>query len=579
LIHIPGTEIDLKHIRNKEKSDESTHSDKSQRRSLILKEIYSLSGKAILDRILEKTNIREFVKGLPSADWYWLIKKVGFDDCLPLLEAASEAQWQYLLDLEIWRKDRLHIADISLWLARLGQTDPARVARWLLGEGETLAHYYLFKEIRVEIRAADEEDEAQNGLITLDGQFYIRVIHNKNREFIEDLLKNMAKEDLVKYQSLLRGLAGILPDEMEEEMYRLKNVRLAEYGFLPYEEAISVYSPLDPERLFVEETSGTAHTDINEETLHLIPYSPLYHAGDDNLFKLISDNVTDDRFLDRIRIEFAGLCNQILSADNLVSNELDVLIKTCRKASGFLNVALEKVAGKDRVKAEEIIRSNTLVSVFQVGFGLALKLKWEAERWFKKSWFHGQGLKPEFWGDRWGNMLAGLMGDKPRLYVGLSEEEEFRDFERFSEIQDGYKVIGGLRSLDRLIDHLTSKFHMEESILKASESTFHPLLFNLWARHILGLEPGFSPVSNREMKEFFGILRTNEKKMPYRMSKFRDIFITYFMVYVSGFDADDKTALKEILLIIWEEFRNEYESVSIDNLDMRFSKYILTLQT
>ena len=32
------------------------------------------------------------------------------------------------------------------------------------------------------------------------------------------------------------GLSGVAPAEVEEEMYRRRNVRLSEDGFLPYEE-------------------------------------------------------------------------------------------------------------------------------------------------------------------------------------------------------------------------------------------------------------------------------------------------------------------------------------------------------
>jgi len=61
---------------------------------------------------------------------------------------------------------------------------------------------------------------------------------------VEGILKTMAGEDLLKYHSLLTGLAGVLPADLKEDMYRLRNVRIAEHGFLPREEALLVYAPL-----------------------------------------------------------------------------------------------------------------------------------------------------------------------------------------------------------------------------------------------------------------------------------------------------------------------------------------------
>jgi hypothetical protein len=77
-------------------------------RGSILKALYPLPGKEVLDHILAQEDARQFIQELPSDDFFWLIKKVGDNDCLPLLELASEDQWQHVLDLEIWQKDRLH---------------------------------------------------------------------------------------------------------------------------------------------------------------------------------------------------------------------------------------------------------------------------------------------------------------------------------------------------------------------------------------------------------------------------------------------------------------------------------------
>ena len=59
----------------------------------------------------------------------------------------------------------------------------------------------------------------------------------------------MAAVNLPAYRTLMSGLASVIQSEMEEGMYRMRNRRLAENGFLPFEEAISIYSPLSPEQL------------------------------------------------------------------------------------------------------------------------------------------------------------------------------------------------------------------------------------------------------------------------------------------------------------------------------------------
>jgi hypothetical protein len=560
---------------NEESRDHIDQKPLFQPRDIVLKELYSLSGKQIVDRILEHEGPRALIQQLPSEDFLWLIKKVGEDDSLPLLRLASEDQWLYLLDLELWSKDRLNLEHTSRWLGRLQQADPDRLAKWLFSKGEMLTYYYLFKSIQVMMRDSEHDVlDLEDDYFTLDGVFYIKVIDSEQRETIENIIRRMAKEDFDRYQSLLLGLAGVIPAEVEEEMYRLRNVRLSEHGFLPFDEAMSVYAPLDPGAIGSGDAAETINTLFDEESRELAPISPLYYATGRNLLTYAMSRTTDNLFLDRIRLEFAGLCNQIISADGVLSNELEVLIKTCRKAAGCMNLALERLCGTDTASVERLLRSSSLLSIFRVGFGLVLKLRWEIERWLKESWFYGHGLDFSFWGDNWGETLAGLMEKKPVYYVGLERGEEYRDFESLSELNDCRTLMHRAMVLDKLLERLTDLHPLDKRMFLDSQLTFQPLLFNLWARQVLRLEPGFSHISSGQAKEFFGHLRAGARKPPYKMRGFEEIFVKDFMAYTSDLEPEDKATLQDTLCLIWQEFRKEYEWVSMEDMDTRFAKFI-----
>jgi hypothetical protein len=541
-----------------------------------LTEFYPLSGKEVLDRVLEHDRPRQLVQNLAGEDFYWLIKKVGDNDCLPLLELASEEQWQYLLDLELWSKDRMNMEQAYRWLGRLQLADHERLARWLFSEGQTFAYYFLFKSIQVEIKKEDEIYDLDQGFFTFDGLYFIKVLDNTQRDSIKDLLRTIADEDLNRYHALLLGLTGLLPAETEEEMYRLKNVRLAEHGFLPFEEALSIYSPLGPESVLVNQASQESKVLVlGESDRGLVPVSPLYHSTSEDFLAVTVSRITDGILLDRIALEFAGLCNQILSADGILTSDLEILIKTCRKASGYLNMALERLCGTDIFLAEEILRKNSLISIFQVGFGIALKLKWETEGWIKKSWFDGQGLKLDFWGDWWGRTLAGVMEKKPCLYVGLEKGEEYRDFEKFSELDECHRLVGRMMVLDRLFDRLAGHYPFDKDKARNSGLTFHQFLFNLWARHLLKLESCFSGISYAQVETFFGLLRANEKKPPYRMAGFEKDFIKYYMAYAYDFEPEATSTLKDTLSLIWQEFQEEHEWMTTVDPKGKYIRFVL----
>ncbi len=544
----------------------------------LMRELHALTGSRILSRITEQKNPRKLVQSLSSGDFFWLVKKVGEEDCIPLLELASEAQWQYLLDLQIWRKDRLEIADTWDWVKRLQKADSERLVRWLFGEGETLASYQLFRSIEVIVGSQDDEVyDLPEGFFSLDGVFHIRVIESEHREAIENIIRAMAKEDYVRYQALLLGLTGLIPTELEDMMFRLRNVRLAEHGFLPREEAMSIYAPLDPGALSLEKTELLPDILEDEESRALVPALPLYHAEAENILTEVKSKIEDPVFMDKIRLEFAGLCNQIMSADGLLVPELDVLVRSCQRAARVLNLALERLCGKDWSKAEQVLRAHSFVDLFRVGFGLTLKLNWEADRWLKESWFFGQGLDTDFWGEKWGGTLAGLLDKRPQYYLGLKGKEAYKDFEWLSELGESLDDLRRLMVLDGLIERLASSYPSNEKLVGSPESTFRPLLFNPWGRLLLGLQPSFSGLSLEQAKRLLHRLRAGSEKPPHEMPGFEETFVRDLMSYALEADPEAKSILRDTLSLIWHEFREEYEWVILDDLDARYSKFISIL--
>ena len=528
----------------------------------------------ILNKILEQDNPGALVRQLPQEDFFWLIKKVGEDNCLILLKMASNEQKQYLLDLETWKKDRMDLKKASIWLSRMLRANPEGLAKWFFSNGESLVYYYLFKNIHLEIRSEDDDHrDFGEDFFTLDSIFYIRVPEEDYKETIKNMLSVMAGKNIIQYQSLLSTLAGVIPAELEEDMYRLRNVRLAEHGFLAPEEALAVYAPLESDALDMNvHDSDTIRLD--EDITELIPVFPLYHVRQENLLTKVLSEINDPTLQDRLRLEFAGLCNQILSADGLMANDLDILIRICQRAAGHLNLTLEKMCHADQRQAEILLRNNSMVSLFRVGFGLVLKLKWEAEQWVKRSWFDAQGLGLNFWSDDWGQALKGILEKKPQLYVGLEEQTAFRDFEDLSELDKSFALLHRLKVLDKLIGRLARSYPIEEDRIDMFRLTFQPMLFNLWARRLLDLDPGFSAISEDEAKAFFSRLRAGETGPPFRMSDFEDIFIHDFMTFASGFELRLREELKNALSVVWQHFSEEYERVPTQDLEGRFSKFI-----
>jgi len=137
-----------------------------------IEDLLKLSGNALLNRIMDEESPEVFVGRLPEEDFFWIVKRIGEADCLPLLRLASEDQWEYLLDLETWEKDRLDPDRVLSWLSRLSDADPERFAGWLSRHGDALFSLLINGKAEVVIRDGEGDADLSEGYFTLDGLFY-----------------------------------------------------------------------------------------------------------------------------------------------------------------------------------------------------------------------------------------------------------------------------------------------------------------------------------------------------------------------------------------------------------------------
>lgn len=539
------------------------------------KAVQELSGTRLLEGILELPNARQVVQELAPSDFLWLVKKIGEDDSLPLLELASTEQWQHLVDLEVWHKDRIHLDSVGNWLKRLHEADGERLVKWLVEDGDLFFRHYLGNMVEVMVRDHDT-DEVPDGFFSLDGVYYIRVKDPLQGQFIQQVLGDMARLDYGTYLRTILGLSEYLPSEAEEELYRLRNVRLAEQGFLPFEEALMVYAPLEPEALLEGGPEVPFALELDDEDRDLVPMIPLDQGGGGGLLTHILEGIQDPVFFDRVRLEFAALANQIISAEGMPLVDLETLNRACVRAASYLNLGLESLSHGEISVARDLVSRRALISIFRVGFGLALKLQWEAKRWLKGSWFRKMGLSPSFWAEPWGRILEGVLKRRPMFFTGEAEGEEFRDFQRPSELDEARKAIYKLKELDGLLEGLFQKYPSDPGLLAHPEATFHPLLFTLWARHVMEVDAVMAPLSLEETRRFFSILRARDPRPPYKMAGWEKKFVEFFIKEREG--QGDPSCLSQALEVIWREFREEYERIPIGELDPRFCRFLSVIE-
>ena len=551
------------------------------------KQLLSLPPEEMLNSILNSNQSTALVHSFSEEDFYFLIHNIGIEDSHPLLYLASNKQWEYIIDLEVWEKDRVEITSITRWFDLLFKVDPNRFIKWSLDQKTEFMEFYLSKNIEVKVRETDQDpSELGDTFMTLDDTFYVRFLDQpitvesdgnesyetdkKHRDaFLLKYLKTLSDNDHIAYQKVLLESSGIIPAESEEEAYRLRNVRLAEKGFLPHEEAIGIYQPMK-----VRDFKRQDHKFIAQDPDRKLFFPvPLYHTRvieEENHFTVALKNIKTDDVLEQIQIEFAGLCNRIISADQKTIREKDELKRMVKKACGYLSIGLEKLIEDDDKHDmghfTALIQNYPLLSIFRLGFGLALELKWRAERWLKKSWFSSKGLPLGFWGEEWMGVLGGLLIKKPLFYDNYKTGELYREFISIDDIKNTETMLNELIAYDELF----SLISLEPDPAAKGYLTYKNFILTLWARHILGLSEKLIPLTIDEFRGFFdGIW--SDKEQPRKTSlSLKESFLDWISSKTGLAHYEISQRLGQSFENLFNEIESEYGKVSRNDLDPRY---------
>ncbi len=556
------------------------------------KEILALSPEKALDRIFEAKHPAALIHSFPEADFYFLVNDIGACDALEILALASDRQWEYILDIELWEKDRIDINSVTRWLDILFQAAPGRFIKWAIEKNPDFIEYYLYKNIKVAIREHDEDPSALGkDLVTFDDVLYFRItddyyepdeygqdteegdIREKMGEFIKKMLVKIAEYDYEKYRNILFETMTVLPAEMEEEFYRLRNVRLEEKGFLPFYEAVGVYAPLKPEALAVRKKIAKSRNE--SDSLMPVPLYPFGMLKEDNLFAMSLKKIEPDEILNDLQAKFAALCNRIISADQKTIKSRDELKEIVKKACGYLSIGLERMAEEEQkldiCRTAALIEKYHLEHIFRTGFGLAMELKEQAEKWLMRSWFRRQEVSLGFWGEEWMGVLGGLSIKKPLYFDNYKTGHIYREFLSLSDVTESRKVLEEIIAFDDLL----SLIGADIKHVKGRSLNFKNLVLTLFAGYRIGLSKDAAPLPYDDFTSFFATLWTGRGKSRRIDVSIKESFLSW-LTERTGLNSSEITRqLGRVLDDLFGEIESEYKKVAQHDLDPRYINLFL----
>ena len=569
------------------------------------KRILALPSEKTLNAILDSPQALPLVHSFPEEDFYILINDIGESDSLPLLSLASNRQWEYILDNELWEKDRIDIKSITKWFDLLYSADTRRLINWIKDEKTELFELYFYKNIDVKVREHDEDPSVfGDDYFTFDDIYYIKLIDHPGRENTEDdslelrnelimkMMKFIAGNDHIFYQNILIESTSIIFSESEEEFYRLRNVRMAEKGFLPFDEAIGIYQPITPQEI---EELGEKIIDekFERDTLLPVPILPASMLKGDNSFTRALEMTDTDDVLQQIQIEFASLCNRIVSADQKKIKEKETLNTIVKKACGYINIGVRSFAGDEDagnpVKVASMLKKYPLVNLFRAGYHSAMKLKWRVEKWMKTSWFMEKGLPLSFWDEKWMGVLGGLLIKKPLFFDNYTTGDLYREFESHDDIKKTEGILNEISEMDKLYSQISININP----FYGSFLTYKNLILTLWVRNYMDLHDKTGPLSFDEFKSFFHSIFADpvgkrsldhDKKSDKKTAvsdrheigrSGKESFLSWICTETGIPDYEISQKLGQIFENIFDEIVDEYGYLSEEELDPRFINLFL----
>jgi hypothetical protein len=558
------------------------------------RQLMALEPKDAMERILQDPQPLPLVHSFPEQDLYFLIHDVGPSDTLPLLSLASDRQWEHIVDLEAWQKDQIDVKSVARWLGLLLDADPDRFIRWFLEQKLEFIEFYLYKNIEVRVREHDQDlSELGSDFFSLDDSYFIRIVDqpvkheadeisdDQRKKFLTKFIKHLADFDHRTYQQVMLEATHVLPAESEEKCYHWRSVRLAEKGFLPFDEAVGIYQPIKPQDIGQHRIDRIADSHDTPAVAPISQY-PVRLLKEDNHFTRALAALAESPALPGIQAEFASLCNRIIVADHKTVRDRQELRQIVKKACGFISLGLERLvkdhAGLDPRQAAELFVTYPLTQIFRVGFGGALDLKWQAEKWVDQSWFAGAGLRLTFWGEQWLGVLGGLLLKKPLFYDNYRSGVLYREFNRHEDIKATEDIFNQIIAVDKLLAQLTFQLAHPASY---GFLTYKNLVLTLWARHYLKIPAKpLQPVALKEFRPFFDELlpgrpdsaAAGPRTIPQEM---KDHFIDWLAAATGLKDFELTAQLGEIFEDLFADIEGELGRIAANDLDPRYIQLFL----
>ncbi|MGA2517753.1 MAG: DUF6178 family protein [Thermodesulfobacteriota bacterium] len=393
------------------------------------------------------------IQELPELEVFLTVKEAGEKDCLDLISLTTPEQFQYLLDLDLWKRDQLDPEKVLHWMEILLESGEKKASQFIESADIEFIALLLKKFLHVTTMEGEHlEGMDRIPLFTLDQYHFIHFRGKRTREIFEPFLQILCRVDRGSYQRLMDSLVMEFESELEETGYRLRNSRLADYGFPDFEEALEIYRFVNPDSFAGGEGFSPVMSRDEAGKEGSVFYLAFRNEG--LFFSSALSKIEDACEQGRLKQEITAVCNKAIVAEAIDLSNIAAMERAVKKVYHFLNLGLQYLSKEDEARSLEILRSLPMQKLFQYGVSTTLLLRRKAESILQEPWFSNDQENLVFLDPPHLEKFEGILRKKPALYrSGVYED--------FSNLQD-------LREADDFLEFVSAISHFLEKELNLS---------------------------------------------------------------------------------------------------------------
>ncbi|MFK7872114.1 MAG: DUF6178 family protein [Oligoflexales bacterium] len=309
-----------------------------------------------LQQIAMHDDRENLIQKFSAQNLYQAFSASGLEESAEVFRFLTSEQWTRICDYSVWVQDRLHPGAILTWLDLAPKVD--RSSRFLeLEEEVQIAMLSGLVRMFEAHELEDMTDEHQDLLTWFPGREAAYQILSDDPQVcrqIHELIDSLMHDNMAYTMSILMNSTWLPPGEQELLAKQFREARVAEDGFVSWDESQRLFVRLSPESVsgYVSapmttssDLKGWAHKDFLQSFLKTL----------------------DGESLASFMLQATTLANGLCTASGLEAGDVRGQKRIFRHGMGLVSLGLEQLSHGDFEKAEVFLQKTHLTQWFQVG--------------------------------------------------------------------------------------------------------------------------------------------------------------------------------------------------------------------